>query len=120
MKTHLFAVVHTAGSTSPLPPPATRPQSLIGAWRLVWLEEPGADGTVHKADCTGMLVFTREGRMSVQVMYREPQVGAAAGPVQYAQGGYEASFGRYAVDAVPAPSPIVSRARWCGAWSARS
>jgi len=70
----------------------------IGAWRLVSLEEPGADGTLHQADCTGMLVFTREGRMSVQVMYREKQPGAAAGPVQYAQGGYEASFGRYAVD----------------------
>jgi hypothetical protein len=23
----------------------------IGAWRLVWLEEAGADGTVHRADC---------------------------------------------------------------------
>ena len=78
-------------------------------------------GQVHKADCTGMLVFTREGRMSVQVMYRDPQAGTAAGPVQYAQGGYEASFGRYDVDArSPAPSPITSRARWCGAWSARS
>ena len=65
----------------------------------MWLEEPSANGTVHKADCTGMLVFTREGRMSVQVMYREPQVGTAAGPVQYAQGGYEASFGRYSLDA---------------------
>ena len=71
----------------------------IGAWRLVWLEEEGAGGTVHKADCTGMLVFTREGRMSVQVMYRNPQPGAPAAPVQYAQGGYEASFGRYEVDA---------------------
>jgi hypothetical protein len=35
-------------------------ERFIGAWRLVWLEEPGADGTVHRADCTGMLVFTRE------------------------------------------------------------
>jgi len=71
---------------------------LIGAWRLVWLEEPAADGQVHRADCTGMLVFTREGRMSVQVMYRSPDAGTQAGPVQYAQGGYEASFGRYEVD----------------------
>jgi len=70
----------------------------IGAWRLLWLEEPGADGTIHKADCTGMLVFTRDGRMSVQVMYRNPEPSAAAAPVQYAQGGYEASFGRYEVD----------------------
>jgi hypothetical protein len=36
--------------------------------------------------------------MSVQVMYRDPQPGTSAGPVQYAQGGYEASFGRYEVD----------------------
>ncbi len=70
----------------------------VGAWRLVWLEEPGADGRVHRADCTGMFVFTREGGASVQVMYRTPQPGAPGGPVQYAQGGYEASFGRYEVD----------------------
>ncbi len=67
----------------------------VGAWRLVWLEEPGADGTVHKADCTGLLIYTRDGHMSVQVMYSNPQTGSQAGPVQYAQGGYEASFGRY-------------------------
>jgi Lipocalin-like domain len=71
----------------------------IGAWRLAWLEEAGADGAVHRADCTGMLVFTSEGRMSVQVMYRNPPAGTPAGPVQYAQGGYEASFGRYEIDA---------------------
>jgi hypothetical protein len=70
----------------------------IGAWRLAWLEEEGADGKVHRADCTGLLVYTRDGHMSVQVMYRNQQAGAAAGPVQYAQGGYEASFGRYEID----------------------
>ncbi len=71
----------------------------IGAWRLAWLEEEGADGKVHRADCTGMLVFTREGRVSVQVMYRNPEAGTPAGPGHYAQGGYEASFGRYEIDA---------------------
>jgi hypothetical protein len=70
----------------------------VGAWRLVWLEEPAANGKVHRADCTGMLVFTGDGHMSVQVMYRSPQAGTSAGPVQYAQGGYEASFGRYEID----------------------
>ena len=70
----------------------------IGAWRLAWLEEPDADGTVHKADCTGLLVFTRDGHMSVQVMYQSPQTGGQAGPVQYAQGGYEASFGAYQIN----------------------
>lgn len=70
----------------------------IGAWRLAWLEEADADGAVHKADCTGLLVYARDGHMSVQVMYRNPQTGGQGGPVQYAQGGYEASFGTYQVD----------------------
>src|SRR5262249_34939655 len=70
----------------------------VGAWRLVWLEEEDADGKDHRADCTGMLVFTRESRVSVQVMYQSTQPAPRAGPVQYAQGGYEASFGRYEVD----------------------
>ena len=70
----------------------------VGAWRLAWLEEPGVDGKVHRADCTGLLVYTRDGHVSVQVMYRNPQAATQAGQVQYAQGGYEASFGTYVVD----------------------
>ena len=70
----------------------------VGAWRLAWLEEEGADGKVHRVDCTGLLVYTRDGHMSVQVLYRNPQAGNNAAPVQYAQGGYEASFGRYEID----------------------
>ena len=74
----------------------------VGAWRLAWLEEEGTDGKTHRADCTGLLVYTRDGHMSVQVMYRNPQgdpqeVNSAA-PVHYAQGGYEASFGTYQID----------------------
>jgi hypothetical protein len=70
----------------------------IGAWRLVWLEEPDAEGNGHRADCSGLLVYTRDGHMSVQVMYSNPRTGGQAGPVQYAQGGYEASFGTYQID----------------------
>jgi hypothetical protein len=70
----------------------------IGSWHLLTLEQDGADGTIHRADCTGMLVFTREGAMAVQVMYRSPKAGGEAAPVQYATGGYEASFGRYVID----------------------
>jgi len=44
----------------------------VGAWRLAWLEEQGADGKIHWADCTGLLVYRRDGHMSVQVMYRNP------------------------------------------------
>ena len=73
-------------------------ERFAGAWRLVWLEEPGADGKVHRADCTGLLVYTRDGHMSVQVMYRNRQAATQAGQVQYAQGGYEASFGTYLID----------------------
>ena len=70
----------------------------VGAWRLAWLEEQGTDGKPHKVDCTGMLVYTRDGHMSVQVMEREPQARTPAGPDQYSQGGYEASFGTYEID----------------------
>jgi hypothetical protein len=73
-------------------------ERFAGAWRLAWLEEEGADAKIHRADCTGLLVYTRDGHMSVQVMYRNPQPGTNAAPVQYAQGGYEASFGTYQID----------------------
>ena len=71
----------------------------VGAWHLAWLEQPGADGKLHRIDCCGMLVYTPDGHMSVQVMERNPLSQAAAGPQQYSQGGYEASYGTYAVDA---------------------
>jgi hypothetical protein len=70
----------------------------LGAWHLAWLEEPDANGQLHRADCTGLLVYTPDGHMSVQVMYRNPQPAKQAAPVQYTQGGYEASFGTYRVD----------------------
>jgi hypothetical protein len=80
----------------------TTQNRFVGAWRLAWLEEEGADGKIYRADCIGLLVYTRDGHMSVQVMYRNPQanskVATNAAPVQYAQGGYEASFGRYEID----------------------
>ena len=66
---------------------------LVGAWKLVSLEEASADGQVHKADCNGMFAFTSDGKASVQVMYRNAQTGSA-----YAQGGYEASYGSYHID----------------------
>ncbi|HET8825111.1 MAG TPA: lipocalin-like domain-containing protein [Terriglobales bacterium] len=66
---------------------------LVGAWRLVSLEEPGPDGKVHKPDCTGQFLFTNDGRASVQVMYRNAQISSA-----YTQAGYEASYGSYRVD----------------------
>ena len=69
-----------------------------GAWRLAWLEQPGADGKLHRIECCGMLVYTQDGHMSVQIMERDPQPQALPGSEQYSQGGYEASYGRYDVD----------------------
>jgi len=65
----------------------------VGAWRLVSIEEPGENGQVHKLDCSGMFVFTPEGKASVQLMYRNASTGSA-----YAQNGYEASYGSYSID----------------------
>jgi hypothetical protein len=70
----------------------------VGAWRLSSLEQEGVDRKIHRADSTGLLVFTRDGHMSVQVMERNPAAQTPAGPEQYSQGGYEASFGTYEID----------------------
>jgi hypothetical protein len=70
----------------------------VGAWRLASLEQEGADGKIHTSDSIGLLVFTRDGHMSVQVMDRNPPAQASGGPEQYSQGGYEASFGTYQID----------------------
>jgi hypothetical protein len=75
-----------------------RGANLTGAWRLAWLEQPGADGTPHRVDCSGLLIFTDEGHMSVQVMERNRAPPAPGGPEQYSQGGYEASWGTYKID----------------------
>lgn len=106
MKTLLAVAVMTLFVGVGLTPAAGQDRSesegvrdrFVGAWRLAWLEEEGADGKIHRADCTGLLVYTRDGHMSVQVMYRNPQTSSGAAPVEYAQGGYEASFGTYSVD----------------------
>jgi hypothetical protein len=70
----------------------------VGAWRLAWLEQPGAEGKIRRIDCCGLLVYTRDGHMSVQVMEREPPARTPAGSHQYAKGGYEASYARYDVN----------------------
>jgi hypothetical protein len=69
---------------------------LIGAWHLVRIESPGPDG--KPADIPqpkGMLIYTRDGHMSVQLMYPRS---ANAQSNEYVQDGYEASFGSYDVD----------------------
>lgn len=43
-----------------------------------------------------MLVATEDGHLAIQVMYQNAE-STQGGPVQYAQGGYEASFGTYEI-----------------------
>ena len=92
-------------------------ERFVGAWRLAWLEEQGADGKFTKLIARAAGLY-RDGHMSVQVMYRNPPANSQArrcAPVQYAQGGYEASFGTYEIDeARSSLSPFMSRAHWCG------
>lgn len=72
--------------------------ALVGTWHLAALEQPGADGQVHRISCCGLLVFTADGHLSVQVMEPKAEEQAASGPQAYSQGGYEASWGTYSVD----------------------
>lgn len=69
---------------------------LIGAWHLVSIEEPGAGGKlIHVTDRKGMLIYTRDGHMSVQIMYPASEATVSN---DYVLNGYEASFGGYDVD----------------------
>ena len=69
------------------------PDVFVGSWRLVSLERTEPGGRTEKPDCAGQFLFTADGHAAVQVMYRNTGAGD-----QYAQGGYEATFGRYTVD----------------------
>jgi Lipocalin-like domain len=66
---------------------------LMGAWHLASIT--GADGKPVRTAPLGMLIYTRDGHMSVQLMYPEADKRLSN---QYVQSGYEASFGSYDVD----------------------
>lgn len=79
--------------------PGTAQEQLVGAWRLAWLEQAGPDGKITRiTDAKGSLIYTVDGVVSVQVMFAQTQPAPSNAPVQYAQDGYEASFGRYLVN----------------------
>ena len=67
----------------------------VGAWRLVSVEHTAPDGTLEKPQCRGQFLFTPDGHAAVQVMYQNTD---RQQTTAYAQGGYEATFGRYSVD----------------------
>ena len=69
-------------------------ERLVGAWRLASIAGP--DGKVLTAGVpAGMLIYTGDGHMSVQLMYSKA---ASALSNEYVQDGYEASFGSYDIN----------------------
>ena len=70
--------------------------SLIGGWHLAYIEAPGPDGKpVDIPQPKGILIYTLDGHMSVQLIYPESAHVQSNG---YVKDGYEASFGSYDVD----------------------
>jgi len=71
-------------------------EKLIGAWRLVSPESSGPGGDTNRVtDLNGMLIYTGDGHMSVQLMYPKS---ASDLTNDYVKNGYEASFGSYEVN----------------------
>jgi hypothetical protein len=71
-------------------------ERLIGAWHLVRIDAPVPDGKPAPVpQPKGMLIYTRDGHMSVQLMY-PPSENTLSN--EYVKDGYEASFGSYDVD----------------------
>ncbi len=92
----LIGVSQTRPAEKNGPMPGSDREKLIGAWHLVSITAPGPDGKpTSSAQPTGMLIYTRDGHMSVQLMYPKS---AHAGSNEYVQDGYEASFGSYDVN----------------------
>ena len=71
---------------------------LIGSWRLAWDEEQAADGKMFRPEQTGVIMYTRDGHMAVQIMLPEGTNSKGSNPVKYDQGSYEAYYGTYDVD----------------------
>jgi len=104
LRFHLFAaailslsVSSTAQTTaSAHATPASARYRLIGAWHLVAIEQPAADGKMNRVTgLKGELIYTRDGHMSVEIMYPQSEANLSN---DYVRNGYEASFGSYRVD----------------------
>lgn len=89
-----FAVTLAGAQDAPVSHTTAR-NALVGAWRLVRIDVPGPEGKPTLDQPEGMLIYTSDGHVSVQLMYAKS---ADAPDNEYVLGGYEASFGSYDVD----------------------
>jgi hypothetical protein len=71
--------------------PGSDRERLIGAWRLASITGPDGNPVMTGVP-VGMLIYTRDGHMSVQLMYSKS---ASALSNEYVRNGYEASFGSF-------------------------
>ena len=69
---------------------------LIGAWRLVWDEDVDANGKMVRLNETGIIMYTSDGHMAVQIRTHGGSPRQAV--VQYDKGGYEGYYGTFTVN----------------------
>ena len=90
----LFLVLSAAARTPQNQTGHSDRERLVGAWHLVKIEAPGPNGkAAADPQPTGMLIYTKDGHMSVQLMYPGTSLWN-----EYVERGYEASFGSYDLD----------------------
>ncbi len=93
----VLAALSFGGSISGAEQGASVREKLVGAWRLASFTNQGPDGKTIKEDRTGILIYSRDGHMAVEIM-APPGAAGEVGPVNYEAGGYEAYFGTYSID----------------------
>src|SRR4051794_4363235 len=87
----IFLLLNAGAQT---PPNHSDRERLVGAWHLVKIEAPGPDRKPAVGpQPTGVLIYTKDGHMSVQLMYPGTTLSN-----EYVERGYEASFGAYDLD----------------------
>jgi hypothetical protein len=92
----IAGLVHVQSAKTQEAGHASDRERLIGAWHLVHIDSPGQDGKpTDIPQPQGVLIYTRDGHISVQLMYPKSTTALCN---EYVQNGYEASFGSYDVD----------------------
>jgi lipocalin-like protein len=94
--TTLFAIPSFAQDTAKSPEEVR--SKLVGAWRLAYSEDQGKDGKPVRLEETGIIMYTADGHMAVQIRTLNPNGAVGGGPVTYQQDGYEGYYGTYTVN----------------------
>jgi hypothetical protein len=89
----VIAAIVTSAVAQNHPARGSDKDRLIGAWHLVAITGP--DGRLVPTVPKGMLIYTRDGHMSVQLMYPKTENALSN---EYVHAGYEASFGSYDIE----------------------